>query len=111
MRFLVRRIGFYLVAAWASLTLNFFLPRMMPGDPASAIFARFQGRLQPEQLNAQLMEAPAVEEATASGGQALGLRREGEETQGERSPDSGHAVRRDRSDRVVDPDALDHEDA
>lgn len=52
MQYLVRRIGFYLVAAWASLTLNFFLPRLMPGDPASAIFARFQGRLQPDQLDA-----------------------------------------------------------
>lgn len=52
MRFLLRRLGFYAIAAWASLTLNFFLPRAMPGDPASAIFARFQGRMQPEQLQA-----------------------------------------------------------
>ena len=41
MSYLARRVGFYLLAAWASLTLNFFLPRMMPGDPTSAIFARF----------------------------------------------------------------------
>lgn len=52
MQYLVRRIGFYLLAAWASITLNFFLPRMMPGDPASAIFARFQGRIRPEELQA-----------------------------------------------------------
>ena len=52
MKYLLRRLGFYLVAAWASLTLNFFLPRMMPGDPASAIFARFQGRMDPESLDA-----------------------------------------------------------
>jgi peptide/nickel transport system permease protein len=50
MRFILRRLGFYAIAAWASLTLNFFLPRMMPGDPASAIFARFQGRLRPEEI-------------------------------------------------------------
>jgi len=50
--FILRRIGFYLVAAWASLTLNFFLPRLMPGDPASAIFARSQGRLEPEAIEA-----------------------------------------------------------
>ncbi len=50
MGFLVRRLGFYLLAAWASITLNFFLPRMMPGDPATAIFARFQGQVRPEQL-------------------------------------------------------------
>ncbi len=50
MRYLLRRIGFYAVAAWVSLTVNFFLPRMMPGDPASAIFARFQGKLRPEEI-------------------------------------------------------------
>lgn len=47
MSYILRRLGFYLVAAWASLTLNFFLPRMMPGDPAIAIFARFKGQLDP----------------------------------------------------------------
>ena len=39
-------------AAWASLTLNFFLPRLMPGDPATAIFARAQGRMEPEAIEA-----------------------------------------------------------
>jgi peptide/nickel transport system permease protein len=45
MRFLLRRAGFYLIAAFAAITLNFFIPRLMPGDPASIIFAQFQGRL------------------------------------------------------------------
>jgi peptide/nickel transport system permease protein len=52
MSYILRRIGFYLVAAWASLTLNFFLPRMMPGDPGDAIMARMQGRLTPETVDA-----------------------------------------------------------
>jgi peptide/nickel transport system permease protein len=52
MSFILRRIGFYLVAAWASLTLNFFLPRFMPGDPGDAIMARMQGRLTPETVDA-----------------------------------------------------------
>ena len=52
MRYILRRLGFYAVAAWASITLNFFLPRLMPGDPASAIFARFQGQMTPEALDA-----------------------------------------------------------
>lgn len=52
MSFIGRRIGFYLIALWASVTLNFFLPRLMPGDPASAIFARFQGQARPEQIEA-----------------------------------------------------------
>jgi len=51
-RFIARRIGFYLVAAWVSITLNFMLPRMMPGDPASVIFGRAQGRMTPESLEA-----------------------------------------------------------
>lgn len=52
MRYILRRLGFYLVAAWVALTLNFFLPRLMPGDPATALFARFRGRLGPEALDA-----------------------------------------------------------
>jgi peptide/nickel transport system permease protein len=51
-RFLLRRLGFYAVAAWVALTLNFFLPRLMPGDPATALFARFRGQLGPEAMQA-----------------------------------------------------------
>lgn len=47
-----RRLGLYVLAAWAALTLNFLLPRLMPGDPAQALFARFQGRLEPEAMDA-----------------------------------------------------------
>ncbi|MEO8288700.1 MAG: ABC transporter permease [Chloroflexota bacterium] len=50
MRFILRRLSFYLIAAWASLTINFFLPRLIPGDPASAIFAGARGQLRPEQM-------------------------------------------------------------
>src|SRR5262249_28045526 len=52
MRYVLRRLGFYLVAAWASATLAFLIPRLMPGDPASALAARFQGKLRPESLDA-----------------------------------------------------------
>ena len=52
MNYILRRVGFYLIAAWASLTINFLLPRLMPGDPASAIFARAQGRMDPEAIDA-----------------------------------------------------------
>jgi peptide/nickel transport system permease protein len=65
MRYILRRLGFYLLAAWAALTLNFFLPRLMPGDPAAALFARFRGRLGPDAMEALretfgLTEAPLV---------------------------------------------------
>lgn len=52
MRYIVQRLGFYSLAAWVALTVNFFLPRLMPGDPATALFARFQGRLSPEAMEA-----------------------------------------------------------
>lgn len=51
MRFLLRRASFYLIAAFAAMTLNFFIPRLMPGDPASIIFAQFQGRLDPRAMD------------------------------------------------------------
>lgn len=41
-----------MLAAWAALTMNFFIPRLMPGDPATVMFARFQGQLKPEALQA-----------------------------------------------------------
>jgi peptide/nickel transport system permease protein len=49
-RFILRRLGFYLIAFWVSITLNFLLPRFMPGDPVSRMFARTQDRMQPEQI-------------------------------------------------------------
>jgi peptide/nickel transport system permease protein len=45
MRFILRRGGFFLLTLWAAVTLNFFLPRLMPGNPAIAMMARFHGRV------------------------------------------------------------------
>jgi peptide/nickel transport system permease protein len=50
MKFLLRRLGFTLLAAWASITLAFVLPRLIPGDPATVLFARFRGKLAPEAI-------------------------------------------------------------
>ncbi|MEO3751993.1 ABC transporter permease [Streptomyces sp. B6B3] len=44
MRYYVRKLGFYLVALWAALTLNFFIPRMMPGNPVDTLLAKLQQR-------------------------------------------------------------------
>lgn len=52
MRYLARRLGLLLLTGWAALTVNFVLPRLMPGDPIQVMFARFQGRLNPEAANA-----------------------------------------------------------
>ena len=38
-RFVARKLGFYLIAAWVAITLNFFLPRLIPGNPIQIILA------------------------------------------------------------------------
>jgi peptide/nickel transport system permease protein len=42
MRYLLRRVSFYLIALWAAVTFNFIIPRLMPGDPAEAYIAKLQ---------------------------------------------------------------------
>jgi peptide/nickel transport system permease protein len=46
MRFLLRRLAFYAVALWGAITLNYLLPRLMPGSPIDGLLAR----LSPAQL-------------------------------------------------------------
>lgn len=40
MRYAARKIGFYLLAAWLAITLNFFLPRLIPGNPVELLMSR-----------------------------------------------------------------------
>jgi peptide/nickel transport system permease protein len=40
------------VTLWAAITLNFFIPRLMPGNPAEAMMARYHGRINPQALHA-----------------------------------------------------------
>jgi peptide/nickel transport system permease protein len=44
MAYLGRRIGFYLVTAWAAITMNFFIPRLMPGNPVQLLISRMSGQ-------------------------------------------------------------------
>jgi peptide/nickel transport system permease protein len=50
MRYLITRFGVYLVALWGSLTINFLLPRLAPGDPASSILSRMGAEITPAQV-------------------------------------------------------------
>jgi peptide/nickel transport system permease protein len=50
MRFALRRLAFFLLTLWAALTLNFILPRLMPGNPAVAMIAKFRGGVSPQAL-------------------------------------------------------------
>jgi peptide/nickel transport system permease protein len=55
-KYYLRRIGFYLLAAWAAITINFLLPRVMPGNPVQVLLARLKGRLSPQATNALMIE-------------------------------------------------------
>jgi peptide/nickel transport system permease protein len=50
-KFILRRLVFYLAAAWVALTLNFFIPRAMPGNAVEAIMSKFPS-LQPSAYRA-----------------------------------------------------------
>ena len=51
MRYILRRLGFFILTVWAALTLNFLLPRLMPGNPATAMVSKFHGELSPGELH------------------------------------------------------------
>src|SRR5207248_8282810 len=48
MRWFARRLAFYVFAIWVALTINFLLPRLMPGSPLGGILQH----LSPSQLAA-----------------------------------------------------------
>lgn len=48
----VRRVGFYVVAAVAAITLDFFIPRMVPGDPVLTALAQMKGTVPPQAIRA-----------------------------------------------------------
>lgn len=67
MKYLLRRLGFYVIAFWAALTLDFILPRLLPGDPAAAILGPMGSRMTQEQVAALrlalgLNEAPLIQQ-------------------------------------------------
>jgi peptide/nickel transport system permease protein len=41
MWFITRRLAFYAVAAWVAITVNFAIPRVMPGNAVDAMLAKF----------------------------------------------------------------------
>ena len=61
MRFLARRLLFYLLAFFAAITLNFMLPRLMPGSPLDGLILRYGDaiRSNPEVLK-QLQASPRL---------------------------------------------------
>ena len=45
MRQFLRKLSFYVFTAWAAITINFFIPRLTPGDPVQSLITRYQGQL------------------------------------------------------------------
>jgi peptide/nickel transport system permease protein len=54
MRYVLRRLGFFALTLWAALTINFFIPRFMPGSPLQALRARTFNKLSPAALEEML---------------------------------------------------------
>src|SRR3954468_5576524 len=47
MRYVLRKIVLFVVTLWAAVTLNFLLPRLMPGSPVDAVLAKLAAGGQP----------------------------------------------------------------
>ena len=47
MRIIIRRLGFYIVTAILAVTVVFFIPRLMPGNPVEAVLAQLHGTVTP----------------------------------------------------------------
>ena len=51
MKYLLQRLAFYAFTAWAAVTINFFIPRMIPGDPVKSLIARYQGQMSTQAID------------------------------------------------------------
>lgn len=52
MAYILRKLGLLVFTLWVAATLNFILPRLVPGDPVGAMMARYQGQLTPDAADA-----------------------------------------------------------
>jgi peptide/nickel transport system permease protein len=65
MSFIARRLAFYVVAAWVAITVNFAIPRLMPGNAVDTMLTRFP------QLDASSLRALEAEFGTHAKGSLL----------------------------------------
>ena len=52
MKYLLRKLGLYAFIAWAAITLNFLIPRLMPGDPVGLLVNKLHGNIDPNAIAA-----------------------------------------------------------
>src|ERR1700691_3133116 len=50
MRMIARRLGVYVVTAWVAVTVNFLLPRLMPGNPIQTMIGKLQSNVTPAEI-------------------------------------------------------------
>ncbi|MGH9019989.1 MAG: ABC transporter permease [Acidimicrobiales bacterium] len=50
MRLIARRLGVYVVTAWVAITVNFLLPRFMPGNPIQTLIGKIQSNVTPAEI-------------------------------------------------------------
>jgi peptide/nickel transport system permease protein len=63
--FIVRRLGFYLAAVWIAITVNFAIPRLMPGNAVDTLLTKFPN------LDASSLHALQAEFGTHTHGSLL----------------------------------------
>lgn len=56
MKYYLKRIGFLVLSLWMAATLNFLIPRLMPGNPAQNLIERMQGRIDARELHALMIQ-------------------------------------------------------
>jgi peptide/nickel transport system permease protein len=69
MRVLARRIGFYLLTAIAAVTVDFAIPRVIPGNPLDAVLAHMQGAVITKQSLLALEQQFGTKTKTGTWGQ------------------------------------------
>jgi peptide/nickel transport system permease protein len=52
MRMIARRLGLYVLTAWVAISVNFLLPRLMPGNPIQNLIGKLQGQVTAQEINA-----------------------------------------------------------
>ena len=66
MRYLLRKVVFYLIAAWAAITLNFLLPRLLPGNPVDILIGQDVDQIDRARIIAELgLDKPLWEQYLA----------------------------------------------
>lgn len=51
MNYLARKLGLYVFVFWAAITINFLLPRIMPGNPVDLLIAKMKGQIDPSAID------------------------------------------------------------